>query len=280
MITTTTINPDGKGDNTHKKKSVAAYAATAAAAAGAGVAGAAIVSDLNNKEDAVAEVVEGNAVTPETSGTPPSQSSTAEQSTSATTGQTSTSTASQTTTTAESEPITEEVSSATDVEEVIEEVSGPTDTTTEEVVEDITEPTDETTTAGDIIEQVDNSVNPDEIADAIISEDQIDPNDIDMADVVNFDEIGTVYTVDGESYTAATFHDAAGNNLVMVDVDGDDVFDVITDHEGNLIADVPGTMTVDDAEIGVADDGTYLAHNDDENTDEFGADTISQDILA
>lgn len=123
-------------------------------------------------------------------------------------------------------------------------------------------------------------VNPNEIAEAIIAEDQIDPNDIDMADVIDFDEIGTVYTIDGDSYTAAAFHDAAGNDFVMVDIDGDDVFDIVTDQMGNLVAEVPGCITVDDAEIGIIDDPTYMAHNEHESTDEFGSDTISQDLIS
>lgn len=132
----------------------------------------------------------------------------------------------------------------------------------------------------------DEPVNPDEVAEAIISEEQIDPNDIDMADVINFDEIGTVYTVDGESYTAAAFHDADGNQLVMVDVDGDDVFDVIADADGNLLADADGNLisagdiTVDDAELGLMDQPAYLAANDSDMTDDFGADSIMEDMIS
>lgn len=120
-------------------------------------------------------------------------------------------------------------------------------------------------------------VNPDEVAEAIIAEEQIDPRDIDMEDVINFDEIGTIYTVEGESYTAATFHDAYGNEMVMVDLDGDNTFDVIADSNGNIVAEAPN-LTVDDAEIDIMDNNTYLAHDD--TTDDFGADTIADDIIA
>lgn len=132
----------------------------------------------------------------------------------------------------------------------------------------------------------DATVNPDEIAEALIAEDQIDPNDIDMSNVVNFDEIGTVYTIEGDSYTAATFHDAVGNQLVMIDVDGDNTFDIVTDEYGNPLVDqngellAAGDLTVDDAESAINDDATYLAHNETDNVDDFDADSLAQDLIS
>lgn len=163
----------------------------------------------------------------------------------------------------------------------VEETSpeGATDTTiTEEQA--ISPATEEEAT-----EIMPDEVNPDEIAEAIIAEEQIDPADIDMADVIDFDEIGTVYTVGGESYTAASFHDSVGNQLVMVDVDDDGVFDIITDMEGNPITDgagnymAAGGMTVDDAELDVSDDGTYLAQSDGGTTENYGAESIGEDLI-
>lgn len=109
----------------------------------------------------------------------------------------------------------------------------------------------------------DEVVDPELIADAIIAGEEVDPYDMDMAEVVNFDEIGTVYTVDGESYTAALFHDENGEQYVMVDVDDDDVFDIISTTEGEVVELYAGNLTVEDAEIGINDDPVYLAANDD-----------------
>lgn len=128
-------------------------------------------------------------------------------------------------------------------------------------------------------ENTDDYVNPDEIAEAIIAEEQVDPADIDMANVVNFDDIGTVYNVDGDSFAAAAVHDNMGNSYVMVDVDNDQVFDELYDDQGNYVCEMPGNVTMDDAELGLSDSGTYLAQNDTDDTDQFGADTISNDIL-
>lgn len=126
---------------------------------------------------------------------------------------------------------------------------------------------------------VDETVDPDAIAEAIISEIQVDPNDLDMADVYNFDSIGTVYTVDGESYTAAAFHDASGSSYVMVDVDGDDTFDLIADSQGYLLSDAPGNITVDDVEMGISPETTYLAQNGNEREDGFGGADFMDDII-
>ena len=104
-------------------------------------------------------------------------------------------------------------------------------------------------------------INPDEIADAIISEDQVDPNDIDAADIIKFNEIGTVYTVDGESYVAASFNSPDGEDLLMVDVDGDEIFDVITTTNGEIIADA-GSLTLGDAQIMVDQEPTYIAQSE------------------
>lgn len=132
----------------------------------------------------------------------------------------------------------------------------------------------------DIIEE-----DPEEIAEAIIREDEVDPNDIDMADIITFDEIGTVYTLDGESYTAASFHDMEGNQLAMIDVDGDNVFDIITDMDGNPIITedgsflAAGNLTVDDAQMNIDASAGYMAANDDSVDDMFDDDSLLDDIL-
>lgn len=87
----------------------------------------------------------------------------------------------------------------------------------------------------------------DDIVDVIVEE--IDPQDIDMEDVLLVDEIGTVYTVDGGELNAALIHDSQGNQAVMVDVDGDNVYDVIATPEGEVIAQVPGDIDVSDVEL-------------------------------
>lgn len=290
MSTTTTIHPANSGNNSSAgKKQAAAFAAAAAAsAAGLGVAGARIASELGASEDiltdenviideTIEEVAQPDNDASSTGTTSASNSSTSSNTSSTTSNATSTSTS-----TVEPQPITngDIVEPTVSVESTIEPTVSvePTIEPTTEIEPEVTvetEPVEQTSmTSSDI-------VNPDEIAEAIIAEDKIDPNDIDMADVINFDEIGTVYTVDGESYTAAAFHDAAGNDLIMVDVDGDNVFDVITDYDGNYIADVPGNLSVGDAQEDIADDDVYLAYdNEMDNVDEYGDDSLAEDLMA
>lgn len=118
-----------------------------------------------------------------------------------------------------------------------------------------------------------------EITDAIISGSEIDPNDIDMEEVINFDEIGTVYTVSGEVYTAASFHGEDGNELLMVDVDGDEIFDVITTTEGELLAELNGELNVSDAEVMICGEPEYLAQNELEQQSSTVIEDIVDDII-
>lgn len=104
---------------------------------------------------------------------------------------------------------------------------------------------------------------PEDIVDVIVEE--IDPQDIDMEDVLLVDEIGTVYTVDGGELNAALIHDTQGNQAVMVDVDGDQVYDVIATPEGDVIAQVPGDIDVSDVELLYAQQhghSGYMEQND------------------
>lgn len=261
MSTTTTINPAPSDKSKGGNKKAAAFAATAAASAGAGIAGANMVSDIDSTEEVLSE----EDLTLEETLEPEAEAGATDGSATSTAGSAAPSSESDT---VEPQPITANDTPAQDA--TGGSASGPAVNT---------EPTATgTTNVGDNPGDV---VNPDEIAEAIISEENIDPNDIDMADVVNFDEIGAVYTVDGENYTAASFHDGAGNDFVMVDVDGDDVFDVIMDAEGNLLAEVPGNISVGDAQEDIEPDDVYLAYDGEmDNVDEYGADSLADDLMA
>lgn len=104
---------------------------------------------------------------------------------------------------------------------------------------------------------------PEDIVDVIVEE--IDPQDIDMEDVLLVDEIGTVYTIDGGELNAALIHDSQGNQAIMVDVDGDQVYDVIATPEGDVIAQVPGDIDISDVELLYAQQhghSGYMEQND------------------
>lgn len=121
---------------------------------------------------------------------------------------------------------------------------------------------------------------PEVLAEELIAGVEIDPTDIDLVNDVVYESIGTVYMQNGESYTAACFHDAAtGQEMLMVDVDGDNSFDLITDLQGNVLANLDNAITVDDVQLNLFDDVTYMAHDDSEVIDEYGAESLDQDMI-
>ena len=253
MSDTKTINTTGTKSGNAKK--VAGQAATIVGSAGLGVAGTMFANAESN--DGEKTVVEAEAVSDEVSEAVNQSNGNQNSDTQTNAGQSNS-----TTSNSSAQP-------------------GP------EVIEELQPIKEEPTNMNQHVSSNSNdTLNSDEIVEALIAEEQIDPNDIDMTDVVNFDEIGTVYTVEGDSYTAAAFHDAAGNQLVMIDVDGDNTFDIVTDEYGNPLVDqngeflAAGDLTVDDAESDIYDNTMYLAHNEIDNTDDFDADSLAQDLIS
>ncbi len=280
MSTTTTINPVNSGKPSDGKNKTAAFAATAASAAGLGVAGSHIAPDFLVTDDTAEDeniVMDVDTATEEV--VHPENESTGSTVSSSQDPVVSNSTDSSTVNTSDSDivepqPITESAVTGQPDADPINVGEPDSGIEPNEAIEP--EPTALSSTDS----QAEDVVNPDEIAEAIIAEEKIDPNDIDMTDIIEFDEIGTVYTVDGESYTAAAFHDTAGNDLIMIDVDGDNVFDVITDYDGNLIAEVPGNISVGDAQENIEEDDVYLAYDNElDNVDEYGQDSLAEDLM-
>lgn len=170
-----------------------------------------------------------------------------------------------------------------EVENIVEVVEEPQPITEEnaDVTSETIAESDEVVVDQQEVQVPDNivePVNPDEIAEAILSEEQIDPNDVEMAEVINFNEIGTVYTVDGESYTAASFHNPNDEELLMVDVDDDDVFDLVTTTDGIVLGEANG-MTVGDAEVMIEDDPTYIAQSDTDNDELMNGEDYMNDVI-
>lgn len=114
--------------------------------------------------------------------------------------------------------------------------------------------------------QIDVHENPDDIADALIAVDEVDPDDIDGAAPFTFTDVDTVYDIYGNATTQAHYYGDDGTTGVMIDLDGDGVFDHLTD-------DATGTMYVvnDDNFLTVGDaqldaDSGYIAYNEDQDT--------------
>lgn len=134
-------------------------------------------------------------------------------------------------------------------------IGGQSPQTPEEMIDQILNPTDGS------VSPTQPEQTPDEVADAIIAEELVDPNDIDSEEVFDFAEIGTVTTIEGDEMTVATFTTGDGEQYAMVDVNMDGNMDVIVDSNGNEIGDAIGYTTDDIVERLTAPD-TYIAAND------------------
>ena len=130
----------------------------------------------------------------------------------------------------------------------------------------------------DDIPDVDPTLVAQNLTDDVI---MVDPTDIDMENM-DIASVGTVETVDGEVLTAAQIVGDNGETLYMVDVNGNGSYDVVTDDTGNVLADVPSTLTVSDTEsiIGTNnDDYGYLAQNDSDNPTNAVVDNAMDDVV-
>ena len=185
--------------------------------------------------------------------------------------------------TVEAEPMT--------ADEALDAVAGLTadNTVTEPVVEAqlepvvAAEPVAETQPAATTTE---TTVNPDDVSDEILAADIIDPTDAQASDFpFEVGEIAQVYNVNGELETTTTITAEDGTEMVLVDVNGDQMFDVARDAYGNEV-ELGVVSTVSDMEMLHAqqqgDTTGYLAASDtdpmpDDNS--FEADIIDPTTL-
>lgn len=127
-------------------------------------------------------------------------------------------------------------------------------------------------------------VDPDVVSQDIITDDviMVDPNDNDVANMA-ITSVGTLETTDGQVLTAAELAGENGDNVYMVDVDGDNTYDLVEDASGNILGEVPTTITVGDSES-IADinngETGYLASSDTDNNDIAGTDNPMEDVIA
>lgn len=244
---------DGKGKSNKGKAGVAAGVA-AAAGAMAGYAAAEVVDfDLSVEEPVVEEVVE---VIPEESETQTAQTEVTVESVAPLEPQPMTD--SEETLIAEAEPMSGEPDGG-------EELSMSTEFA--EVYEDAIESA-----------MLDNA-DVDLIADNIIMGSEIDPEDINAPDMFDVQEVGTVYTVDGGSLMAAAVHSETGGDMYMVDIDNDGCFDVVTDLNGDFLAEVQGHINVSDAELMASASSGYLAPNDYDIPTSLGESALQDEII-
>ena len=125
-------------------------------------------------------------------------------------------------------------------------------------------------------------VDPDVVANNILTGEYVDPSDIEAQNLA-ITNVGTIETVDGQVLNAAQFTGENGEQLYMIDVDGNNQYNLVADASGNIVGEIPGTLTVSDSESLLAEnsgEGGYMAHGDTDNTPDDGdMNDIDQDIL-
>ena len=125
-------------------------------------------------------------------------------------------------------------------------------------------------------------VAPDVVANNILTGEYVDPSDIEAQNLA-ITNVGTIETVDGQVLNAAQFTGENGEQLYMIDVDGNNQYNLVADASGNIVGEIPGTLTVSDSESLLAEnsgEGGYMAHGDTDNTPDDGdMNDIDQDIL-
>ncbi|MDE6288219.1 MAG: hypothetical protein K2M00_05495, partial [Muribaculaceae bacterium] len=106
---------------------------------------------------------------------------------------------------------------------------------------------------------------PDEIAEALIAVEEIDENDFDGTQPFAFTDVDTVYDIDGNATVEARYIDEEGQTGVMIDLDGDGIFDILEEDGGGVYRiDDESFLTVGDAELD-AETG-YIAYDESQDT--------------
>lgn len=160
-------------------------------------------------------------------------------------------------------------------------VAEPVEASTTATTTQTTAPASTTTTT------TTNTVNPDDVSDEILAADIIDPTDAEAGDFpYEVGEVAQVYNVNGELETVATITDENGAEMMLVDVNGDQMFDVARNAYGDEV-ELGVVSSVDDMQLIHAQqqgDGVgYLAATDnpaaaDDNS--FEADIVDPTTLA
>ena len=149
----------------------------------------------------------------------------------------------------------------------------PTDTTTQTQQVNNDQTDNNNGGHGHVVEQPE--VNPDDIAQDIIQQQNIDPNDIDSPTIISVDELATLYREDGSEILVAAIHTPDGAQYVLADYDGDGYFTDVFDMAGNYVGEAEGNLMASDLEAMVDETGGYLAAD----TEEPQGDDPTNDII-
>lgn len=123
--------------------------------------------------------------------------------------------------------------------------------------------------------------------DELVAVEAVDPHDVEDADVAEYGEVGVIVSDAGVEQNYAVV-EVGDEQLAMVDLDGDGVFDVMADEHGNAVLDLSGpdkpAFTVSDAELQLQEQNgqyEYMAQTElDNNSDtSLSGDCYADDVI-
>lgn len=123
--------------------------------------------------------------------------------------------------------------------------------------------------------------------DEVVAVEAVDPNDLDEPDMVEYGEVGVIVGENGVDQNYAMI-EIGDDQLAMVDLDDDGVFDVITNEQGHAVMDLSAenkpAFTMSDAEVQLQEQSgqyEYMAQTEfDNNSDtSMSGDHYADDIV-
>ena len=116
------------------------------------------------------------------------------------------------------------------------------------------------------------------VAEHILETDDIDPDDIDDLVDITFQDTDVLYTEGGDEIPVAAVTTPDGGEYLLADVDGDRVYDMVYDMDGNLVAGVEAGLNTNDAQLALDENGGYIPISDDDPV--LQDDGLDEDIIA
>ena len=93
-----------------------------------------------------------------------------------------------------------------------------------------------------VVQPYTEGMQPDLTAQDIMVGEEIVPNDIDTADVMDFADVGTIYGSDGQENVGAHIVNEFGNEMLVVNVLNDDMFDAVMESNGFVMDELTDNL--------------------------------------
>lgn len=93
------------------------------------------------------------------------------------------------------------------------------------------------------------------VAQQILGKDDLDPDDLDPLVDINFEQTDVFYTENGDEIPVAEVSTPDGSTYLLADVNGDRVYDLAFDMDGNIVGGVQAGLNTNDAQLALNDEG-------------------------